>query len=84
MNAVSTPSPSRLPISAVIATRDRATAFSKTLESLLSQESLPQEFLVVDASDDDATKAIVGKFAERTGPSAMVPCENSYGKRNAE
>jgi glycosyltransferase involved in cell wall biosynthesis len=60
------------PISAIIATRNRATAFSKTLESLLSQESLPAEFIVVDASDDNTTKAIVGKFAEQIGPSAMV------------
>lgn len=44
-----------LPISVVIATRNRAAILGVTLESFLNQEELPQEFLIADYSDDDAT-----------------------------
>lgn len=33
---------------------------------------MPAEFVIVDASDDSATKAIAEEFAERIGPSSMV------------
>jgi len=60
------------PISAAIATRNRAVSLSRTLDSLFEQELLPAELIIVDASDDDVTKAIVEKFSTRTGPSATV------------
>ncbi len=61
-----------IPTSAVIATRNRGVSFLKTFESLLRQGILPTEFIVVDASVDDATKVIVDKFSERVGASATV------------
>jgi glycosyltransferase involved in cell wall biosynthesis len=60
------------PISAAIATRNRAVSLSRTLDSLFEQEFLPAELIIVDASDDDVTKAIVEKFGTRTGHSATV------------
>src|SRR6266404_8412024 len=60
------------PISAVVATRNREQRLSRTLESFLTQEVVPAEFIVVDASDADATKNFSAKFAERVGPSAAV------------
>jgi len=61
-----------LPISAVVATRNRAASLSRTLESLLLQELLPAEFIVIDASVDDATKVALTKFADRVGATAAV------------
>ena len=60
------------PISAVVATRNRAASLSRTLESLLLQEFLPAEFIVVDASADDATKVALTKFTDRVGATATV------------
>jgi glycosyltransferase involved in cell wall biosynthesis len=60
------------PISAIIATRNREGSLSRALESLLSQDFLPQDLVVIDGSNDDATKAIVEKFAGQVGPSVMV------------
>lgn len=60
------------PISAVIATRDRAASLSRAFDSLLSQEIVPAEFIVVDASGDDATKNVTMKFAERLAVLATV------------
>jgi glycosyltransferase involved in cell wall biosynthesis len=59
-------------VSAVIATRNRATSLSKTLESLLKSNALLAELIIVDASDDSATKAITEKFANQVGPSGIV------------
>src|SRR6478672_3267495 len=61
-----------LPISAVVATRNRAASLWRTLESLLLQELLPAEFIVIDASVDDATKVALTKFADRVGATAAV------------
>jgi glycosyltransferase involved in cell wall biosynthesis len=60
------------PISAVIATRHRAKSLSRTLDSLLEQDLLPAEFIVVDASGDDATKNLMSEFEKRVAPSALV------------
>jgi spore maturation protein CgeB len=59
-------------ISAIIATRNRAPSLSKTIDSLLRQEVVPAEFIIVDASNDVATKKVVDKFAQRVEPSATV------------
>lgn len=61
-----------LPVTAIIATRNRAESLSRTFESLLAQAVLPFEFIVVDASDDDATKNLTMKFAERLAFLATV------------
>lgn len=47
-----------LPISAIIPTRLRAGALGRTLESLAAQERQPAEIVVVDASEDDATREV--------------------------
>jgi glycosyltransferase involved in cell wall biosynthesis len=60
------------PISAVVATRNRAASLSRTLESLQLQEFLPAEFIVIDASADDATKIALTKFADRVAATAAV------------
>jgi glycosyltransferase involved in cell wall biosynthesis len=44
-----------LPISAVIPTRNRAAVLQRALHSLLQQSALPQEIIVIDASDDAST-----------------------------
>src|SRR6266404_1666043 len=60
------------PISAVIATRNREKSLSRTLDSLLAQEIIPMEFIVVDASDDDATNKLLAEFADRLRQSVAV------------
>ena len=60
------------PISAVIATRNREKSLSRTFESLLTQEVVPAEFIVVDASDDDVTNKLLTEFADRLGQSVAV------------
>jgi glycosyltransferase involved in cell wall biosynthesis len=44
-----------IPVSAVIATANRAGVFNRTLISLFSQSFVPQQIIVVDASDTDET-----------------------------
>jgi GT2 family glycosyltransferase len=61
-----------IPVSAVIATRNRAESLSRTLDSLLVQGVMPAEFIVVDASEDDASKKVVTRFAERATSSVRV------------
>lgn len=61
-----------VPISAVIATRNRAASLSRALESLLSQELLPAEFIVVDASDDEATRKLLAELEKRVQPDSAV------------
>src|SRR5665213_1700976 len=55
-----------LPVSGIIPTRDRASALSRMLDSLSRQSACPAELIVVDASNDDATKNIVAEFSIRT------------------
>jgi glycosyltransferase involved in cell wall biosynthesis len=45
-----------LPISALVPTRNRAAAFSRTLKSLAQQSTQPIEMVVVDGSMDDQTQ----------------------------
>ena len=54
-----------VPISAVIATRDRAPSLFRTLESLLPQEISPSEINVIDASKDQQTKNVLSEFQTR-------------------
>jgi glycosyltransferase involved in cell wall biosynthesis len=46
----------QLPISALIPTRHRPDAFSRTLHSLAQQSAQPMEMIVVDGSEDDRTQ----------------------------
>ncbi len=46
---------SYIPVSAVIATANRASVFNKTLSSLFNQSVVPEQIIVVDASKTDET-----------------------------
>jgi glycosyltransferase involved in cell wall biosynthesis len=63
---------STAPISAVIATRDREASLSRTLDSLSKQILLPAELIVVDASENDRTKAVLAEFEARVRPNTSV------------
>jgi GT2 family glycosyltransferase len=56
--------PEFLPVSAVIPTRNRAQALARTLESLSDQRAQPAELIVVDASENAETQAIVEQRSE--------------------
>jgi glycosyltransferase involved in cell wall biosynthesis len=47
--------PEIINVSAIIPTRNRATAFGQTLQSLAAQSSLPKEIIVIDASENEET-----------------------------
>jgi glycosyltransferase involved in cell wall biosynthesis len=47
-----------LPLTLVIATRDRTAALRRTLESLAEQSSQPDELRIVDASSDEGTRSL--------------------------
>jgi len=51
-----------LPVSAIVATCNRNTAFGKLLESLASQSVQPVEMVVVDGSTDEETREICLSF----------------------
>jgi glycosyltransferase involved in cell wall biosynthesis len=61
-----------IPVSVVIATRDRLDSLSDTLESLLTQDLLPIEFIVVDASVGDRTKTFLVDFERIVSPATWV------------
>lgn len=67
--------PSRqLPASAVVPTRNRVGAMGRMLDSLLKQDVLPAELIVVDGSEDDETRRVVEAFSQ----SAAGVCEAKY------
>src|SRR5688500_16925001 len=61
-----------LPISAVVPTRNRASSFFETLISLHQQDVFPAELLVVDASEDFATRKMLDSFRQRIGQGCSV------------
>jgi glycosyltransferase involved in cell wall biosynthesis len=62
----------RLPISAVVATRDRPEPLRRYLESLLLQEVTVSELIFVDASSDESSRLVVSAF---TPAFARVGCQ---------
>ena len=52
-----------LPISAIIATRNRASLCRELLKSISQQDQTLAEIIFCDASDDDATRDVVGSAA---------------------
>lgn len=58
-------SATRIPVSAIVPTLNRAAALRRTLASLEGQGLLPLELIVVDASPDGATREVVDGFAGR-------------------
>lgn len=61
-----------LPASAVVPTRNRHEALGRTLDSLLKQEVLPAELIVVDGSENAETRRVVESFGERATCSCVV------------
>jgi glycosyltransferase involved in cell wall biosynthesis len=55
----------RLSVSVVIATRNRAEMLGCTLQSLLRQERLPDEVVIVDNASTDMTAAVALSFRDR-------------------
>jgi glycosyltransferase involved in cell wall biosynthesis len=51
------------PVSAIIPTRNRAAVLARTLASLAQQSALPAELIVVDASSDEGSRAVVDAFS---------------------
>jgi glycosyltransferase involved in cell wall biosynthesis len=52
-----------LPISAVVATCDRAEPLRRTLDSLLRQEQTVSELIFIDASSNDSSRLVIDAFA---------------------
>lgn len=61
-----------IPVSAVIPTRHRPESLRRALSSLLAQQIWPAEVVVVDASSDERTRAVVEAVARRAGPMCAV------------
>jgi GT2 family glycosyltransferase len=55
--------PEAFPISCVVPTRDRPEALRRTLGSLATQDELPAEVILIDASRDDASRKVANDFA---------------------
>ncbi len=58
--------------SAVVPTRNRPEALGRTLDSLLKQDVLPAELIVVDGSENDSTRRVVESFGERAAGACVV------------
>lgn len=55
-----------------ISTRGRADELERCLESLLESDVRPDEIVVVDQSEDDATERVVQRFAEAAVPLRLI------------
>jgi glycosyltransferase involved in cell wall biosynthesis len=54
-----------LPMSAIVATRNRAAVFARTLASLVAQSGIPKELIIIDASTNEETRHVVEEFQAR-------------------
>jgi len=61
-----------VPVSAVIATRNRAASLARTLDSLAAQTLTPAELIIVDASDETQTKSSAMKSNKAIDASCVV------------
>ena len=61
-----------IPVSAVVPTKDRASALKRTLQSLAGQGILPAELIVVDGSDANDSRVVVETWAEQAGLECKV------------
>jgi GT2 family glycosyltransferase len=59
LRGASSPSPLRLPVSVIIATRNRAEPLADCLRTLDEQTGIPEEVLIIDASDGGQTREVV-------------------------
>ena len=63
---------SNLPIALIVPTRNRTGPLERMLASLRAQGRLPAEIIIVDSSDDDATRQAVSRFAQGIGPQGCL------------
>lgn len=61
-----------LPISAVLPTRNRPEALDRMLQSLRAQDAIPAQLIVVDASDDAASRDVVRAFSASDAACAVT------------
>jgi glycosyltransferase involved in cell wall biosynthesis len=61
-----------IPASAVVPTKDRASALRRTLESLAGQGVLPAELIVVDGSDGNDSRTVVDAWGDQARPEGKV------------
>ena len=61
-----------IPVSIVIPPMNRAPVLWRTLESLASQDAIPEELIVVDGSPDSATAEVVAEWGAKLAPRASV------------
>jgi glycosyltransferase involved in cell wall biosynthesis len=68
-----------LPVSAIIATRDRAMSLSRMLKSLGEQTRQPQEIIVVDASADSKTRTLCEELQASLSPEIIYRKAEQHG-----
>ena len=61
-----------IPASAVVPTKDRATALKRTLDSLSVQSNLPAELILIDGSAGDDSRALSKEWAATVAPHTTV------------
>jgi glycosyltransferase involved in cell wall biosynthesis len=64
--------PTRIPVSAIVPTIDRASVLQRTLDSLIRQDVLPTELIVVDGSAGEQSRAIVEQWGASVAPETKV------------
>ena len=61
-----------IPVSAVIATKDRAASLARTLDSLAAQGVLPAELIAVDGSAGEDSRAVLENWGAKFAPQVAV------------
>ena len=61
-----------IPVSAVIATKDRAASLARTLDSLAAQGVLPAEVIAVDGSVGDDSRAVLENWGAKFAPQVAI------------
>jgi len=69
-----------LPVSVVIPTRDRPAALVRTIRSLLASAAVPEEFVVIDASErGESADAVEALFAPPNAPRLILRRATTIG-----
>jgi glycosyltransferase involved in cell wall biosynthesis len=61
-----------LPISLIIATKDRPAVLSRTLESLSAQHVLPCEMIIIDGSSGDESQKVAARWTRDSAPQVTL------------
>jgi glycosyltransferase involved in cell wall biosynthesis len=72
-----------LPLSVVVATKNRATPLVRMLSSLWAQDAVPIEMVIVDASADEATRDLIAREAARAPQGVAIRHLHSSGDGSA-